>query len=324
MDYFNVNKTDIENKVTGSNILFRGIKTSSGNQTANLKSIQNTTTWVLDEAEELEDETTFDKIDESIRKKGIQNRVIILMNPTTKEHFIYKRFFEDMGVDEGFNGQKENVCYIHTTYLDNKDNLSEKFIYKADKVKETNPSKYNHIMLGGWLSKAEGVVFNNWRYGDYDDSLPYGYGMDFGFFPDPDVLVKVAIDEKRKKIYAKQVFKLNNSGTDNLIQTIKRYKSDNKLIIADSAEKRLINDIGEAGVNVMAVKKYAGSVLEGIKIIQNYELVIHPDSTDIGKELNNYAWSDKKSDTPIDAYNHWIDAIRYYVQMTTRNSFFVL
>ena len=199
MDYFNVNKTDIENKVTGSNILFRGIKTSSGNQTANLKSIQNTTTWVLDEAEELEDETTFDKIDESIRKKGIQNRVIILMNPTTKEHFIYKRFFEDMGVDEGFNGQKENVCYIHTTYLDNIDNLSEKFIYKAEKLKQTNPTKYHHIMMGGWLSKAEGVVFNNWRYGDYDDSLPYGYGMDFGFFPDPDVLVKVAIDEKRKR-----------------------------------------------------------------------------------------------------------------------------
>jgi phage terminase large subunit len=90
--YFNINLSDIENIRSGSIILFRGIKTSSGNQTANLKSIQNVTTWVLDEAEELQDETTFDKIDESIRKKGIQNRVIIILNPCTKEHFIYKRF----------------------------------------------------------------------------------------------------------------------------------------------------------------------------------------------------------------------------------------
>ena len=50
---FHVNKTEITNKVTGSEIIFRGIKTSSGNQTANLKSIADVTTWVLDEAEEL-------------------------------------------------------------------------------------------------------------------------------------------------------------------------------------------------------------------------------------------------------------------------------
>ena len=48
---FLINKTDIENKQTGSSIIFRGLKTSSGNQTAALKSIQGVTTWVLDEAE---------------------------------------------------------------------------------------------------------------------------------------------------------------------------------------------------------------------------------------------------------------------------------
>ena len=97
---FNINKTDITNNQTDSTILFRGLKTSSGNQTANLKSIQNVTTWVLDEAEELVNEDTFDKIDNSVRKKGIQNRVIILLNPCTKEHFLYRKFFEDIGVTD--------------------------------------------------------------------------------------------------------------------------------------------------------------------------------------------------------------------------------
>lgn len=38
--YFKTTKTDIVNKMTKSRIMFRGIKTSSGNQTAKLKSIQ--------------------------------------------------------------------------------------------------------------------------------------------------------------------------------------------------------------------------------------------------------------------------------------------
>jgi hypothetical protein len=105
---FEITKTEIIHKFTGSKILFRGIKTSAGNQTAALKSIQGVTTWVLDEAEELVDEPTFDKIDESVREKGVQNRVIIVLNPTHTSHWIYLRWFEK---------HQEDTCYIHTTYL---------------------------------------------------------------------------------------------------------------------------------------------------------------------------------------------------------------
>jgi phage terminase large subunit len=48
---FQINKTEIYNKLSGSEILFRGIKTSSGDQTANLKSLQGITDWIVDEAE---------------------------------------------------------------------------------------------------------------------------------------------------------------------------------------------------------------------------------------------------------------------------------
>ena len=100
-DYFDITKSEIKNKASGSEIIFRGIKTSSGDQTANLKSLQGVTTWIIDEAEELNDELIFDKINLSIRQKGIQNRIILILNPATKEHWIYKRFFEQEGVDEG-------------------------------------------------------------------------------------------------------------------------------------------------------------------------------------------------------------------------------
>ena len=316
---FNVNKTEIENIKTESKILFRGIRTSSGNQTASLKSIQNVTTWILDEAEELTDEDTFDKIDESVRKVGIQNRVIIVLNPSTEEHWIYKRFFEQAGVKAGFNGVKDDVCYIHTTYIDNIKNLSQKFINKVLALKVNSPLKYAHRILGGWLKAAEGVIFENWEYGEFDDSLPFGYGMDFGFFPDPDVLVKVAIDNKRSLIYVKEELKLNNAGVDALAMKIKEVIDLNKSIVADCAEPRLISDLKGKGIShIKPVKKGAGSILAGIKTMQDYKIIISPCSIDIGVELNNYVWSDKKNGVPVDAYNHRIDAIRYRVSTDTR------
>ena len=104
--------------------MFRGIKASSGNQTAKLKSIPGLTTFVVDEAEEFTSEEDFDTIHYSIRKKGIKNRVIIVLNPAYKTHWIYKRFFKPHNLPEEFSGQVGRVLYIHTTYEDNIDNLS--------------------------------------------------------------------------------------------------------------------------------------------------------------------------------------------------------
>ena len=75
-EMFHVTKTEIVNKQSGSKILFRGIKTSSGDQTANLKSIQGVTTFVIEEAEELTEESIFDKIDLSVRHKNKPNTCI--------------------------------------------------------------------------------------------------------------------------------------------------------------------------------------------------------------------------------------------------------
>ena len=87
---FEITTEQIINKVTGSRILFKGINTSAGNQTAKLKSINGLTRFVLDEAEELVDETIFDTIDASIRVKNANNEVILVYNSPYKTHWIYK------------------------------------------------------------------------------------------------------------------------------------------------------------------------------------------------------------------------------------------
>ena len=308
---FNINKSEVVNAKNKSDILFRGIKTSAGNQTASLKSLQGISTWVLDEAEELVDENIFDTIDLSIREKKVQNRIILVLNPVTKEHWIYKRFFEDKGIEGGFNGVKDNICYIHSTYLDNETNLSESFLERIKSIKHNNFKKYQHKILGGWLAKAEGVVFHNWSIGAFNpDDLQVSCGLDFGFSIDPDSLTSVAIDKKHKKIYLKEEVYRNGLKSHELAAIILD-KVGNTLIIADSAEPRLIADLKHLGINIKAVKK--GTIESGITRMQDYELIVSPESTNIAKELNNYVYADKGSKLYVDNWNHAIDGIRYNI-----------
>ena len=152
--HFSLNGRTYTNNTSDSQLYFMGLKTSSGVQTASLKSIEGLTTWSMEEAEELvEDGTdteanTFDKIDDSIRKKGAELRTILTWNPSNEDSFIFQRFFKGMGVDITFNGVVDDVLYIYTTYEDNIENLHPSFIKKAEKLKIMNPPRYNHIYKG--------------------------------------------------------------------------------------------------------------------------------------------------------------------------------
>ncbi len=310
---FTITKDEIVNNRTKSKILFKGIKTSSGTQTANLKSLSGVTTFVLDEAEELVDEDVFDKIDLSVRHNTKQNRVILILNPTTKEHFIYQRFFESKGVEAGSSLTKQDTTYIHTTYLDNIENLSDSFITQIESLKEQNKKKFKHQILGGWLDKAEGVVFTNWSFGNFNpDNLQTSFGQDFGFSIDPTTLVEVAIDKSKRKIYVKEhLYKPKLTTSE--IAVINKQVCGGSLIVADSAEPRLIAELSSQRCNIVATEKGAGSITAGLALMQDFEIVLEHNSQNIAKELNNYIYSDKKSGLVVDNYNHAIDAIRYNV-----------
>ena len=314
---FHITKDEIINKQTGSKILFRGIKTSSGDQTANLKSLQGVTTWVLDEAEELTDESIFDKIDLSIRQKDKDNRVILILNPTTKENFIYQRFFEARGVEAGSNIIKDDTTYIHTTYLDNIENLSESYIKQIEQMKERRPNRYKHTILGSWLDKAEGVIYTNWSIGEFKQVGKIVFGQDYGFSNDPSTLIKTSIDKDNKIIYVQQCFYQTKLTTSEIAVLNKKYAGDN-LIVGDSAEPRLINELSRHNKVVPAIKGQ-GSITYGISLLQDYDLVITEDSVELIKELNNYCWLEKKSQTPCDNWNHCLDALRYSISYQLQN-----
>ena len=134
--------------------------------------------------------------------------------------------------------------------------------------------------------------------------------MDFGFAPDPDVVVKVAVDVRKKIIYVKEIFRGNELGTDDLANILKKKLLLSVPIIADCAEKRLISDLQNRGLRKMQ-KVVKGKVVEGIKTLKSFKIIVDDSSTKIGFELNNYV---AKEGIPVDAFNHSIDAIRYAVE----------
>ena len=317
-EQFRITKDEIINLETGSSIIFKGIRTSSGNQTAALKSLNGVTTFVLDESEELIDEEVFDKIDFSVRSQLKQNRCILILNPTTKEHWIYQRFFLPNAIVDGYNGQQEGTTFIHTDYRDNKDNLSASFIKQVEGMKRERPDKYEHIILGGWLSKAEGAIIRNWRVGDYLQLEKTVYCQDFGFSKDLTTLVKLSVDKDNRRLYVREIYGKAGLSTSEIAR-LNKMECGLDLIIGDSSEPRLISELKALDINIKPTIKKKGSILSGIALMQDYEIIVDRSSKGVMKEFNNYVWQDK-NEKPIDSYNHFCDAIRYGLQYLIQGS----
>jgi len=146
--------SNIRNRMSGSEILFRGIRTASGNQTAKLKSLQGINSWVLDEAEELPDYDTFEKIDLSVRDTRKRNHVFLCLNPAYKQHWIYQRWFK--------NGPRDDTVYIHTDYRNNLENLPPDVLRLAEECKTQNLRRYRQVWIGDWMDEVSGALFQ-WK-----------------------------------------------------------------------------------------------------------------------------------------------------------------
>ena len=73
-------------------------------------------------------------------------------------------------------------------------------------MRERRPEKYKQQMLGAWLNKAEGVIFDNWTIGEFKRYSVSVWGQDYGFAADPSTLVEVNIDTSKKIIYLKECY----------------------------------------------------------------------------------------------------------------------
>jgi len=195
--------------------------------------------------------------------------------------------------------------FIKSTYKDNSFLDANTILQIESRRKNAN---WWRVYGEGETGVLEGAIFTNWQYGDFDDTLSYYFGLDFGYFPDPDAMIKVAINKKTREIFVKECFYTTNQLINDLKTAIGKHCRRSDLIIADSASPRMIAELKQS-FNVRATANK--SIPEGIRMIQDYKIIVEKDSANMVRELTNYVWSDKKAGIPVDAFNHLLDPLRY-------------
>jgi len=145
----------------GNRIAFKGIHPGAKAQTANLKSLSGFNCFINDEAEELPDLKTFKKIFYSIRDTDKRNLSILILNPTSRDHWIYQEFYDKKGLQGGENTVIDNVMYIHTSYLDcNLKKMPPNILADYERLKVENQTEYENIVMGGWIEEPEGILLS--------------------------------------------------------------------------------------------------------------------------------------------------------------------
>ena len=98
------------------------------------------------------------------------------------------------------------------------------------------------------------------------------------------------------------------------------YSKEN--IVADSAEPKSNDELRSLGLKVTRATKGPDSVRSGYQWIQDLEIWIHPRCVNFMTEISNYGFQKDKfgklTNTPIDDFNHLMDAMRYALEKFIR------
>lgn len=324
-DFYEVQKTQILGK-NGTEFKFAGLRHSINS----IKSMEGIDLCMVEEAQTVS-EFSWRTLIPTIRKEGSQ--IWLCFNPYQESDPTYKRFVA-LPPPNSFIRQ---INYDRNPWMPN--TLLEEMEYD----KQRDRQLYLHVWEGHCLKRTESLVFKHWTVDETiapDEDEHLFFGSDFGFAKDPTTLVRMWIDDESRKIYIDREawgvgVEIDDTPAlyDQVMQGERKWK-----ITGDSARPETISYLsknggkdspGSPGIAVkggkgnklspfrmVGAKKGSGSVEEGVKFLQNYEIVVHPRCKRVIAELGSYSYKTDQSTGEIlpillDDNNHCIDAIRY-------------
>lgn len=292
----------------GAEFIFKGMDNAE-----KIKSIKGISDVVMEEASEfiLDDYT---QLTLRLRDKAHKQKQIYLMfNPVSKANWVYNAFFVK---------KPKNTVVYQTTYKDNRflDAVTRENI---EELANRNEAYYKIYALGEFAT-LDKLVFPKYTKAllNKDDlrQIPSYFGLDYGFINDPSAFMHVKIDDDRKRLYVIEEYVKKGLTNDKITESITALGYAKEQIRADSAEKKSNQELRNLGISrVIDVKKGAGSVMQGIQYLLQYEWIVDERCVKTIEELENYTWKKDKAtneyiNEPVDSYNHCLDAIRYAIQ----------
>lgn len=219
--------------------------------------------------------------------------------------------------------QADKSHLIKSTYKDNQ-LLEQEIVDMIESKRGDGTNNFWRVYGMGELGITDGLVFDNFEQCEFDKERfeRYRHGLDWGFSADPFAYVRMAVERNClyicDEIYKK---KLLNKDSAPMVKKI----AGNDMVVCDSAEPKSVAEYKSLGVNAYSAKKGKGSIESGIKHLQKFDKIyIHTDCPNIHDEFMNYQWKEDKNGealpTPVDEWNHAIDAIRYGLEDDQRYS----
>jgi len=282
----------------------------------------------VDEANEVP-EFLINKLLDTIRTVKGKNRVIRAFNPPSKRHYIWKDYvIEPTKGGYTYKPKADTlISAIISSYKDN-DYLSESYLQRIEGKRATDENYYFGQYAGLITDNPTGRIFN-WNTCTVADFKSIdgnsAYGLDFGFSDDPNALVE--IKRHGNKIYLREHIYKSGQSDKQLIDELLLLGIDFRpLIVCDSSADTRIHNLltsidgtheYKKGFNAQPCEKGAGSILDGIGIMKEYELIVCEDSDNLISELSDYNWQIDRdgivTEKPVDKNNHLIDASRYVI-----------
>lgn len=307
-------------KPTGQKIYFRGLDDPLKVTSITVEHGYLCWMWI-EEAYEISKESDFDMLDESIRgaipkETKLFKQITLTFNPWNEKHWLKKRFF-DVPDTETLAMTTNYTC---NEWLDAAD------LKVFETMKTNNPRRYRVAGLGDW-GIVDGLIFENWEEKAFSvqeisklAGVRSAFGLDFGYTNDPTALFCGLIDEKNKTIWVfDEIYKYGMSNEAIAEEVIKAGYAKEK-IKADAAEPKSIDRLYTLGLtHIHRARKGKDSVNNGIDFISDYHIIVHPKCVNFLTEISNYTWdtdnkTGKKLNTPIDDFNHLMDAMRYALE----------
>lgn len=309
----------LRSRINKTEFLFKGLRHNVGS----VKSMAQIDVCIVEEAEDVPEES-WRALIPTIRAP--KSEIWVLWNPKKDGSPTDQRFVKDT---------PPRSIIVEMNYMDNPwfpDVLNEERLHDQQTL---DPETYAHIWLGQYLKIGKASIFGGkWAQREFDPEPgwdgPY-FGLDFGFSQDPTAGVKCWVHDR--KLYVQ--YESGGIGVElddtasMLIDELPGIESHE--CRADNARPESISHLKRHGLPMMKpCTKGPGSVEDGIAHIKSYsEVVIHPRCKRVANEFLLYSYKvDRMSGdilpVPVDAFNHFVDAIRYALEpiMKRKRGFF--
>lgn len=317
------NPIQIRKRTTGQVILFRGCDKAEKSKGITLPdpSMRIRYVWI-EEADQFDGMEEVRVLLQSVVRGTDDTTVFFTYNPPrSRDAWVNAEVLHDDG---------KYVC--ESTYMDVPPEwLGQVFIQEAESLKEWNEEAYRHEYLGepvGYGAQVfENLELRTITQDEIDACGAFYNGVDWGYYPDPWVFVRVGVQSAQRRIYIVHEItgtRMSNEQTYRLIadylHSIGIKHADEEIITCDSAEPKSIEEYRRLGLKAQKCTKYPGSVETGLKkLAGDWKIIIDPSRTPMAaREFNGYEFVRLKSGDVVsqypDADNHTIDATRYALE----------